>query len=890
MWSTVVVGTHPIEADQQVWLEVWSDEVSLGALPAYWLENKGVNSLWHVPVPPLRVGARMRYRACARRGGSEPVCSGVQEALVRPNAPDPSEVAAVDDVVPEGLVGNRMMTVKVDPRGATYDIYFPTVGLHSDVRPAEGELARSRSHFRLITGGLALTQRLEWFCERRPWEVRQRYLEGTNHLETELSWRSGPIRVLVTDFAVMGTDLPRTAGGNESPGQCFKRFRIINRGGRVESALFGVYVQAEVNGGIGETGLSWYDSERALVASNRGHIHSNRKLARDATIEFALALDERGESFCEPTGANEAMILRWVELPPGGETKIDLLVSGAFTGWSGDSGTFEHWLRPALEWFRSVDLDKIEEDAARRWREFGKASPSIAFPHSRYERQLHRATLAAALHTDARWGAIVSGYDRGINAYCWPRDAVHVSGALDRCGQPAIGQKVFDWLARVRTKERPFTFWFHKYTVDGFPEWETPAVDQTAVIPWGLERLYRRTGDLEFVAMHWTLIEQAATVCQGQSGHPGLMRLDDLHLVTSASSWDTRFGAFFYPNVCVVAGLRAAARLARKLGRDELAASWDDVAERTWNDGLLANPDRHPTRAGSVDPESGRFLEARRVSTRNGLWTDQPEYLIDRSAALEIGLLSPVVPFGLLPARDERVLRSAQALLAHNLQEENGVSGLLLRTPDPKQLNGPNAPTRPHRGEVSCLATLWMVRYLLQLGRETGEPKHWAQAITLLDSLLDQLGPLTMIPHPERTAPDARGRGLSGVWGLHASLMETLLDLAGLDYDAGSRALFLEPILPIEWPSIGLEHSFPSGRAKYRLQRSLGAGVSYRLELETTLESAIELRAGISCPDLTELAAWEGPTPRSEFDPQSRLLSWSCTIPAGASRQVWVWG
>ena len=41
-----------------------------------------------------------------------------------------------------------MMTARVDARGATHDIYFPTVGLHSDVRPAEGELPQSRSHFR----------------------------------------------------------------------------------------------------------------------------------------------------------------------------------------------------------------------------------------------------------------------------------------------------------------------------------------------------------------------------------------------------------------------------------------------------------------------------------------------------------------------------------------------------------------------------------------------------------------------------------------------------------------------------------------------------------------------------------------------------------------------
>ena len=34
-------------------------------------------------------------------------------------------------------------------------------------------------------------------------------------------------------------------------------------------------------------------------------------------------------------------------------------------------------------------------------------------------------------------------------------------------------------------------------------------MDQTALIPWGLERHYRRTGDLDLVAAVWPMVEQA---------------------------------------------------------------------------------------------------------------------------------------------------------------------------------------------------------------------------------------------------------------------------------------------------------------------------------------------------------------------------------------------
>ena len=69
-------------------------------------------------------------------------------------------------------------------------------------------------------------------------------------------------------------------------------------------------MQAEINGGVGDVGLSWHEIDEVLLAINRGHGHSNRKLARDATVEFALALDDRGEVECEPTGPNEAILFR----------------------------------------------------------------------------------------------------------------------------------------------------------------------------------------------------------------------------------------------------------------------------------------------------------------------------------------------------------------------------------------------------------------------------------------------------------------------------------------------------------------------------------------------------------------------------------------------------
>ena len=894
MWSAVVIGTHPIEADQEVWLELSADDVPLGPLPAYWIENKGANSLWHVPIPPQAVGARLHYRTAARRDGSPAAYSNFQDTVVRPNLPDRTESAEVVAAGPEGLVGNRLMTARIDARGSTYDIYYPTVGLHSDVRPAEGDLPQSRSHFRAIVGGLAVGRRLDWFTERHTWEAFQHYQGATNLLTTELKWRAGPVRVMVTDFAAMGAGLPRTEGGTESPGQYLKRFRVKNEGGEPRRAVFGVYIQAEVNGGIGEPGLSWHDGDRTLLATNRGHAHANRKLARDATVEFAIALDGRGEVHCEPTGPDEAVLLRWLDLPAGGSVTVDLLVSGAFTGWRGDPGTFEHWLKPALAWFRSADLDHVEQTTALEWDAFVEPIPTAHYPRPGYGVSLRRSTLAAGLHADATWGAIASGFDRGLSAYCWPREAVWVGGMFDRVGHPEVGRGVYQWLSRVRGQNRSYSYWFQKYTIDGGPEWETPAVDQSAMIPWGLLRHVERTGDLDLAAACWPMVEQAANVALGRSGHPGLRWLDDLSLVSSAGIWDQRYGAFLYANACVVAGLRAASELADRLDRPEPARVWHDRAERVWNEGILGETGPDRPGPGLVDAETGRFLDARRLSTLRGLWTDRAELQVERSAALDVSMLGVVVPFELLPASDPRVVKTAEAVL-----RAGAVGG------DPNALaRGSLEPGRGDRGaagvdghaqDVSSLATLWTARYLVRLGRETGQARHWNRALAMLDDVLGRLLPLGLAMRVAGRTSDPTARLASGIssgaWGLHAMLAEAMLDFAGLDYQAVGRRVTLDPALPAAWPQTGLTQVLDCGEVSFRLERPIGGSV-HQLSLRAKLRHPVTLDARITCPGLAELGPWRShpETPPPKFTATIGRLCWSMQLPEGESSWIWTWG
>jgi hypothetical protein len=332
-------------------------------------------------------------------------------------------------------------------------------------------------------------------------------------------------------------------------------------------------------------------------------------------------------------------------------------------------------------------------------------------------------------------------------------------------------------------------------------------------------------------------------------------------------------------------------RIATELGKAEPTAPWQERAERMLSRGILAESTAGPEPGpGLVDPVAGRFLEARRVSTLRGLWSDRPEHLRDRSPALDVSVLALAVPLGILPARHPYLRASAEAILHHNRVEGEPV--LLARwTPDPAPGHELLSPGAARRQPPSSLATLWIARYLIQLGRETGDGSSWARALILLDGVLGRLCPLGVGLRVRRGETGDLVCTLPGVAELHGPLIEALLDLAGLDFDAAVRVLTLDPVLPPSWPHIGLSRPLPCGKVAYRLERPIGRS-AYRLSLEVELREPVTLCVGVTCPGLTGLGAWSAPpgTPEPRLDRNADRLTWTVTLPAGPSSQEWSWG
>lgn len=294
-----------------------------------------------------------------------------------------------------------------------------------------------------------------------------------------------------------------------------------------------------------------------------------------------------------------------------------------------------------------------------------------------------------------------------------------------------------------------------------------------------------------------------------------------------------------------------------------------------------------------VDPCSGRFLESRYQSLRPGLWGQSDSDQQDRSAGIDINLLGVSVPFDLLPASDPRVRASAEAVLSQNAIGSGGYT-FTRWSPDPLNRDVRLTPGDALRHEPSCLATLWMIRYLIRLGRELGDAAAWTRAVTLLENLRTHLGPLGQsVRFDDRTVEDPTRRQFSipGAWPLHGMLIETLLDLTGLDYDAPDQRFTVSPVLPLDWPRVGFSREFPCGKVGYLLEHSSNGPANYKLSMTGRIRHPVTARFRITCPGLARMDSWEsrpqGPWP--EFNSTISLITWSVDLVDHELDAEWCW-
>ena len=351
-----------------------------------------------------------------------------------------------------------------------------------------------------------------------------------------------------------------------------------------------------------------------------------------------------------------------------------------------------------------VDNDTIPhliEETQSFWRAWIQEKDSLHPSISPEIKSLYyRSLLVVRSHIDNH-GAIIAANDTSIfkfnkdhYSYMWPRDGAFTSIALDRAGYSNITKKFFRFCAEHIAEEG---FMLHKYSPDGTAgsswhpwcdgngNYQLPIQeDETALVVHAIYEHYKATRDIEFIdKLYNRFVRPAANFMVTYRDYETKLPLESYDL------WEERRGILTYTCSTVYAGLLAASYIADLTGNHEEAIIYKSASDEV-KEGIIKH---------LYDEENQRFV---RMLIRDENGNFKKDLTVESS-------LSAVFEMGVLPADDERVVNTMNAIKEH-LWVDSKIGGIARYEGDYYHRIDENLPGNPW-----IITTLWLANWYIEI-------------------------------------------------------------------------------------------------------------------------------------------------------------------------------
>ncbi|MDD2553437.1 MAG: glycoside hydrolase family 15 protein [Desulfotomaculaceae bacterium] len=462
--------------------------------------------------------------------------------------------------MPEAITGNSKMLVCHRGNGEIFRLFWPHI-----------EYGQHLGHF---WPGIRVAYPewqgfTKWF-HLNIWGNSQRYIEDTNILETTLDSLSHRLKVIQSDFILPDSDI------------LVRHYEIINEGGKSEKITFFVYCSFNIEESAVQDGAYIDFSNNSLVFFRRniylalagtGYPLAGYQCGRRGTSSDPFQDASRGilrgtrDNILHSTGS-----LAWDlgELKPGEHKTFSLYLA---------AGENEEQVRTLLAEACSKEGRLWLEKTKQFWQ--GWLEPGLRRVAEAGHSAFNRSLLTMKLLTNKETGASIAApeFDPYYTAcggygYCWPRDSVFITAALDEAGYHDLACQFYDFAAAI---QYPDGSWRQRYFTDGTaaPFWGQQ-IDQVGSVLWGYGHHYNLTNDDGFIKSIWPSLEAGANYLATGVQENGLPTV-------SFDPWEDSYGQGTYSAAAVCGGLKASSDIARSIGEKEKSDYWLASSERVKN-------------------------------------------------------------------------------------------------------------------------------------------------------------------------------------------------------------------------------------------------------------------------------------------------------------------
>ena len=347
-----------------------------------------------------------------------------------------------------------------------------------------------------------------------------------------------------------------------------------------------------------------------------------------------------------------------------------------------------------IEEIRKLDTKKELENTAKYWSKYVKEHSKIKFENNmtdyikKVEQIYKRTILLYPLLINYQAGGISAAIEVdeertkcGRYSYCWPRDGIFITHALDILGMKKETEKFYKTFCKnTQSKDGK---WEQRFYTDGrlAPCWGYQ-IDETASVVYGVYNHYQNTKDVKFLKDTLTMCEKATRYLKKYI-QKVLDGKDEEYL--SYDLWEENEGIHTYSLASIFASFHAMLEIYDKI-EDEFKENRLKI-EKIEREKLELNK---------------YLLEIKEYILKNLYDTQKNTFIRNRDKKIDISLLGLVTPFKMFTANDKKILNTIDKI------------DLTLRTYTGGYLRYEN--DNYIGGNPWVISNLWMANYYLEQG------------------------------------------------------------------------------------------------------------------------------------------------------------------------------
>ena len=572
----------------------------------------------------------------------------------------------------EAIIGNKNMLVTFSGKGEMLRLSYPN--------------RDNRQYLKFFHTGVKINDSALIYLHE---DINNTYLQyydtDTNILNTEITNTYFNLKVLQTDFASIKENI------------LIKKYSFINESNIDLNLNFLIHSEllSDQNNFVGamkiDTGMIQYAHDFTVATfskENKLLSHQINDSKNNINTAYIQDKDYIGMS------KDSSISFDIGTIKPGEKKEIEICV------YIDETRKTMQAVEDEIERIRKIDLNKEYTNVKSYWRKFLKAHDGLGIkePTNSYEEKIYeiykRSILLFPLLLNQTTGGIIAAPEVdedltqcGRYAYCWPRDAVFITRALDILKMNKETEKFYSNFCRMTQSKNGM--WEQRFYTDGrlAPCWGYQ-IDETASVVYGVYNHYEYTKSEQFLKVNLHMCEKAIDFLKRYVRD----LLDNTGIYhVSYDLWEMYEGTHMYSLASIFAAFDAIIKIYKVLGKDLSNFENNRLKEEKVNK--------------NIEEIAKLQVEIKKYIQDNLYDENRKSYVRNTSdRRIDISMIGAIVPFNVFSTKEKRVLNTIDNI------------NLTLRT----YTGGYQRFEYDHyrNGAPWTIANLWMTLYYLQNGEK----------------------------------------------------------------------------------------------------------------------------------------------------------------------------